>query len=340
MKNKIAEILACPACRGDLKLEVFEDESAEIKSGVFKCECGAFYPIIDFIPRMLPPSVWVMENAAFYRKFKKRLPEIKIKKNIQLNKIERRNRDSFSFEWKVFHKIKIDPMAEKFFYDFLGFDRKILKNKFVLDGGCGVGWYSRIAHQNGAEVVGVDFGRGVEIARKDTPKNYNINYVQGDLMNLPFKENTFDISFAYGVLMHTKIPARAVKNLAISTKPGGIVVGGSYSKTKKAAIGRFIWEFFRIFTKRMPHKMLFYISYIAIPLSHVPLLRHVCYPGNYPYFNRWRRVGDMFDWYHPHIMTYHSIEDVRSWFKSTGLLENISNHWDGYVFKGYKKRSK
>ncbi len=70
----------------------------------------------------------------------------------------------------------------------------------VLRGGCGVGWYSRIAHKNGAEVIGLDFGRGVEIARRDTPKESKIQYIQGDLMNLPFKEDVFDISFAYGVL--------------------------------------------------------------------------------------------------------------------------------------------
>jgi uncharacterized protein YbaR (Trm112 family) len=58
MRKKLLDILACPICKGDLKLEVFEEEGDEIISGKLICtKCGTEYPIEDGIPNMLPPDL-------------------------------------------------------------------------------------------------------------------------------------------------------------------------------------------------------------------------------------------------------------------------------------------
>ena len=57
MKRDLMEILACPICKGDLDLEVTE-ENDEIKEGVLRCvKCNLEYPIEDGIPNMLPPEL-------------------------------------------------------------------------------------------------------------------------------------------------------------------------------------------------------------------------------------------------------------------------------------------
>jgi len=48
ISRELLEILACPACKGDLKLK--GDEISCVK-------CGRRYPIVDGIPHLLPPEL-------------------------------------------------------------------------------------------------------------------------------------------------------------------------------------------------------------------------------------------------------------------------------------------
>ncbi|MDF2957238.1 MAG: RNA methyltransferase activator Trm112/YbaR [Candidatus Alkanophagales archaeon MCA70_species_1] len=52
------EILACPLCKGDLELEVEEEDSDEIIKGALLCRnCNERYPIEDGIPDLRPPEL-------------------------------------------------------------------------------------------------------------------------------------------------------------------------------------------------------------------------------------------------------------------------------------------
>ncbi len=58
MKRDLMEILACPVCKGELKLEVGVEEGDEVVQGTLVCKkCGVSYPIIDTIPHLLPPEL-------------------------------------------------------------------------------------------------------------------------------------------------------------------------------------------------------------------------------------------------------------------------------------------
>ncbi len=55
MKRDLLNILCCPICKGDLKLEVSKEENGEILEGTLTCKkCGRTYEIIDGIPNLLP----------------------------------------------------------------------------------------------------------------------------------------------------------------------------------------------------------------------------------------------------------------------------------------------
>jgi uncharacterized protein YbaR (Trm112 family) len=52
------DILCCPMCKGDLVLEVTEENEKEILKGTLFCKkCDEYYPIDDGIPNMLPPEL-------------------------------------------------------------------------------------------------------------------------------------------------------------------------------------------------------------------------------------------------------------------------------------------
>lgn len=58
MKKDLMEILACPVCKGELKLEIQEEDEKEVISGSLKCpKCSESYPIKDAIPNLLPPEL-------------------------------------------------------------------------------------------------------------------------------------------------------------------------------------------------------------------------------------------------------------------------------------------
>ncbi len=58
MKRNLMDILCCPMCKGDLVLNVEEENEKEIVKGTLYCgKCNEYYPIDDGIPNMLPPEL-------------------------------------------------------------------------------------------------------------------------------------------------------------------------------------------------------------------------------------------------------------------------------------------
>jgi uncharacterized protein len=57
MKRELMDILACPVCKGELKLTVTQENKKEIVNGSLFCSrCNHTYFIEDSIPNLLPPS--------------------------------------------------------------------------------------------------------------------------------------------------------------------------------------------------------------------------------------------------------------------------------------------
>ena len=60
MRKELMELLACPLCRGLLRLTVEREEGVEIVKGSMRCaKCGETYPIEDSVPNLLPPALRV-----------------------------------------------------------------------------------------------------------------------------------------------------------------------------------------------------------------------------------------------------------------------------------------
>ena len=58
MKKELMDILACPTCKGTLKLSVEEEQGEDVVRGSLYCvQCSENYPIEDSIPNLLPPEL-------------------------------------------------------------------------------------------------------------------------------------------------------------------------------------------------------------------------------------------------------------------------------------------
>jgi uncharacterized protein YbaR (Trm112 family) len=53
------KILACPVCKGPLKLDIGEEKYGEVVKGTLYCsKCDHTYLITDCIPNLLPPKLF------------------------------------------------------------------------------------------------------------------------------------------------------------------------------------------------------------------------------------------------------------------------------------------
>jgi ubiquinone/menaquinone biosynthesis C-methylase UbiE len=98
----------------------------------------------------------------------------------------------------------------------------------ILDVGCGPGTITidlaRRVPQG--HVVGVEFVSGPLDGARSLASSQgvkNVKFEVGDIHDLPFPENTFDVVHAHQVLQHIADPAQAFKEMRRVVKQGGIV---------------------------------------------------------------------------------------------------------------------
>jgi demethylmenaquinone methyltransferase / 2-methoxy-6-polyprenyl-1,4-benzoquinol methylase len=89
----------------------------------------------------------------------------------------------------------------------------------VLDACCGTGDLALAAHAEGGRVTGLDFSeRMLERARR---KSSDIEWVEGDLLQLPFEDGTFDaVTIGFGV-RNAEDLGLALRELRRVLRPGG-----------------------------------------------------------------------------------------------------------------------
>lgn len=91
----------------------------------------------------------------------------------------------------------------------------------LLDAGCGTGWFSKRACERGADVTSLDIGENL---LEQVAKKCNSTRVVGDICNLQFPADNFDIVISSDVIEHTVNPRKAISELARVVKPKGTLV--------------------------------------------------------------------------------------------------------------------
>lgn len=96
--------------------------------------------------------------------------------------------------------------------------------EIILDAGCGTGLFTLDYLTSEAQVVGLDISHQMlKYAMKHT-SGYPFYKVHGDMLYLPFKDNSFDKSVSVTALEFVADAKSAIDELIRVTRPGGCIV--------------------------------------------------------------------------------------------------------------------
>jgi SAM-dependent methyltransferase len=310
----LLERLICSTCRHDapLRLEAEEQRGEEIVEGLLDCTaCGARFPIRRGTPRFVPSDDDYCSN--------------------------------FGYQWQRWKGIQIDRiqghrLSERRFFDESPWDGAWLRDKWILDVGCGAGRFADVAAGAGAIVVACDISDAIDACRDNTSVHGSrVHTVQASVYALPFREASFDAAYCYGVIQHTPDPRRTMETIPRFVKADGLLAYDFYEKTP--------WErpwvphfFLRRWTPRWSKKRLLAFSHVLTALffpagwllSRIPLFNQFCALLPIAVFTspelslraqyQWT-VLDTFDWYGPQFEQRQSHREVAGLLRAPGLQD-------------------
>jgi SAM-dependent methyltransferase len=280
MKRDLLELLCCPDCKGDLRLNEVTPAAAEVESGALDCPaCDVSFPIVRGVPRFVDSDQYA---------------------------------GSFSYEWNRWDTVQLDAVngsreSEETFAEKTAFQPHELRGRLMLDVGCGAGRFLDVASRWGARVVGVDLSFAVEAAQRNVGSRPDVSVIQADVFRLPFRDETFDAIFSIGVLHHSRDTRLAFLQLPRLLKRGGDIAVWLYYYqdwlySRASDFWRAVWRPF-------PTWVVYAWCWLLVTLfserwatDNAPGVRHGylrrLLPVSLHADRKWRLL-DTFDWYTP-----------------------------------------
>ena len=328
LKEHILSIIVCPACHGQLKLADAEYEESEIKSGELQCiDCNKSYPILNYIPRFIGDDNYAR---------------------------------GFGFQWNRHARTQVDKfngtsISKDRFYSHTQWQKKDLKGKLILEAGCGAGRFTQSMIEAGMEVLSIDYSNAVDACLANHGLPSNLHVFQADIYNLPFRPETFDRVFCFGVLQHTPDVAHSFACLAKMVKDQGEIAVDVYPHTFRAKL-HYPRYLLRLLTRHLPAPVLYSLVTravslllpVSILLKRIPLIGRYLYPilpvanywGDHPLdssmVKEWA-VVDTFDWLGAWYDQPQKAETLSDWFYREGFVGVEIRQLGSFVATGRKK---
>lgn len=248
-------------------------------------KCGHSVPVVDGVPRFAPAF-----DAGFDRR------------------------------WQAHPEVQ--ATTRSIWQSKVGWGAADLDGRTVLDAGCGVGRFSRIAGDLGAHVIGLDASPwALGGAAKNAP---GAALVQADLLDVPLRDGSVDAAFSVGVLHHTADPECAFFEVARTVRRGGGLAVWLYpdyfadDRMRRAA------EFLHDITRACPPEALYAACarhatalralYDAAPDDPLATVLAVSRSQDSS-----ECVSDTFDWHVPAFRSAHTVDEVSGWFAQAGF---------------------
>lgn len=251
--------------------------------------------------------------------------------------------DSFGMQWNLYSKTQLDSysghnISAERFWNATGWNKDEIKDKWVLDVGCGSGRFAEIALNAGALVVALDYSSAVDACKNNFLDHPNLFVIQGDIYELPFKLESFSFIYSLGVLQHTPDPEKAFKSLPPFLNNEGKICVDYYEKSLKSMLLPKYW--LRPITKRMSNKVLFSflqkitpsLLNLSILLSKLPVIGNILkrivpvvnYHGILPLNSHqhleWSLL-DTFDWLSPEHDHPQTEKTIKNWMEKSNLRD-------------------
>jgi SAM-dependent methyltransferase len=301
--------------------------------------CFEKFPILNGIPRLLPKAALGGSRSSHGVRNRS-------------HRLQWQTAESFAFEWTHFSEMY--PEWESNFRDYM-FPHvpESFPGKRILDAGCGMGRHAYYAARYGAEVWAVDIGEAVEVAAQNT-QGTGARVLQADLNHLPFREQSFDLVYALGVLHHLPDPEETFRYLLRFVKPGGEFRMFLYWAPEGQPLKRLLLQAvsaLRRLTVRMPHRLLYRLSYVAAflvwtcfvwpyrALAPIPMLSKMADRLPLTQYSRYpfrTCVNDQFDRLSAPLERRYSRAQVEQFLRSAGLQEPKVFPNFGWVASGRK----
>jgi SAM-dependent methyltransferase len=246
-----------------------------------------------------------------------------------------RTKAAYGLQWNRFRILRPEEDCATFF-NRTGLTPEDVAGTVVLDAGCGMGRYVRVAAEAGAKVVGLDLSEATRAARELTTGLDDVLILRGDLLRPPLGSGSFDHIYSIGVLDHTPDPRRAFLSIAALLKPGGRIAVWVYRK-ERPLLERII-GIHRAVSRRLPLGVNLTLSRLMAPIggikrvllhsrnkliSRVGVALNVATIGVSMHPDPEVRVCDTLDWYAPKYMSRHTLEEVCGWFNEAGLVDVV-----------------
>jgi SAM-dependent methyltransferase len=349
MHSSLLKLLVDPVSKVPLGADIVEcGPNGEVLSGTLRGSDGRLFPVTNGIPRFLLSS----------------------------DGDQRQTGQSFGFKWRrrdLYDSPSVRAAAQQWLIQRYGFPSAEAMREFfgsrrrILDAGCGGGFSSSLWMDDGwrtsttAQWFGVDLSDAVEVAQERLGSLTGTHFIQGDILQLPFREEAFDTVFAEGVFHHTPSTERALKALVTMLEPQGEIL--FYVYRKKAPIREFTDDYIRgIVSSLNPEeawRMLRPLTRLGQALAE--LRAEVEVPEDIPYlglkagrydvqrlmywhfaklfwntsFSLEENTHVNFDWYHPRYAHRHTEDEVRRWCDESGLtVSRFHAQESGFTVRG------
>ena len=311
MRTELLDILCCPRCRGDLELTILEGIIAHVVVGRLVCVgCHAGYDVRDDVP-MFSRHV---EHGGL-----------------------RNQATTYSTWWDRYHGEAsiVDPSHGPAFHESLRIDPAEFRQLVVLDAGCGNGRFSYVvSHYEPRLLVSFDISSGVFHAKQvilGRNPSANVAFVQGDVTAPPFKPQSFDIVFSWGVLHHTPDTRRTFSAIAGVVKLGGRLAIYVYEfhplyRYDRQALSLIAYlrsllliRPLRFLCSRLPARV---VHLVFVPIYYLERTIGVgvvgCHGPSSDRWNKERYFRVVIDRFKTRYASEHQLEEVVEWFAGNG----------------------
>ena len=281
------------------------------------------YPIVNGVPRLTP---------VLARRYEKWLMMQDLSAPIyaahSYDGQEEGSVESFGFQWSWDN----DPRTPEDLYWRMASrfceGENLFNEALVLDAGCGAGAQSSwlIGPGKARLVVSIDLSSAIEVANEKLGACDNWIGIQGDVTNIPFLDNSFEIIYCEGVIQHTKNSLDCATELARLLKNGGIILATHYTKSTKflGKVNLWLIALGRKMSSKIERDKLFLLCGFLSLLTYIPIFGHILGASFLPINirmntlkSRWCHIYDCYGLHHH--QRYITDNEFQSYFKINNL---------------------
>ncbi|NJO14800.1 MAG: class I SAM-dependent methyltransferase [Thioploca sp.] len=178
------------------------------------------------------------------------------------------------------------------------------RDKEVLEGGCGGGQHTHFIAPYAKHIIAIDLNTIDIIAKARNKQHHNITFLEADIATMELGKK-FDVILSIGVIHHTDDPEKAVDNLKIHLKEGGILLLWVYSEEGNWMVKHLIEPLRKVFLCHSNRKSLLifakiitiflYLPIYSLYLLPLPLLPYYEYFQNFRKLSFYRNTLNVFD---------------------------------------------